>query len=237
MSLLPKDRPWIQFGLAKPEHARDYGIQSIGEDAYLCRGNVPYLPVKKMNLHGKHNLSNALAALAFTEATLDRVGRRNPDDAPPPKALAALLAFKGLPHRCQWVRNHQGVQWINDSKGTNVGASVQALLGLKDTIPGQWILLAGGDGKSADFTPLLSAAKDTVKHAILFGKDKHLLAECLSPEIPCEIVNSLDDAVQEAANLARAGDGVLLSPACASWDQFKDYAARGEAYEALVKAL
>jgi UDP-N-acetylmuramoylalanine--D-glutamate ligase len=142
-----------------------------------------------------------------------------------------LQDFPGLAHRCEWVGEWRGVTWINDSKGTNVGATVAALQGLR----GPLVLIAGGVGKDADFGPLAAAARGRVKAAVLLGRDAPLLAGVLAPICPVSQVGTMADAVTAARELAGAGDTVLLSPACASLDMYADFAARGDDFRARVR--
>ena len=190
-------------------------------EAWLARKGSPLLPIREVALTGDHNLANALAALALAEAA----------GIPMEAALSALKSFRGLPHRMRLVAEINGVTWINDSKGTNVGATEAAIRGLE----GPLILLAGGDGKGADFSPLRDCASHKVRAAILYGKDRQRLASALEPVTETILVEDLAAAVFTAQRLAHAGDTVLLSPACASLDQFADYQARGDFFETLVK--
>lgn len=183
----------------------------------------PLLPLGALRIQGLHNAANALAALALADAAgIPRQG-----------SLRALGAFKGLPHRCEWVAETGGVTWINDSKGTNVGASLAALQGLS----GPLVWLGGGQGKGQDFTALRGPLKDKARAAILFGADAARIERDLGGALPVKRVPDLDAAVQEAHQLAQAGDRVLLSPACASLDQFRNYEERGARFAALVRAL
>ncbi|BCX88022.1 UDP-N-acetylmuramoylalanine--D-glutamate ligase [Methylomarinovum tepidoasis] len=208
----------VRFGL---DAGADWHLQSHGGQTWLaCRGE-PLLAATEIPLRGRHNLANALAALALAEAA----------GLPREAALTALRGFAGLPHRMQTVAEIDGVTWINDSKGTNVGATEAAIAGLAGPI----VLIAGGDGKGADFTPLRAAAAGKVKVAILYGRDRQRLADALAPAVPVELVEDLDQAVAAARRQACASDTVLLSPACASFDQFRDYQARGDHFTALVQ--
>jgi UDP-N-acetylmuramoylalanine--D-glutamate ligase len=146
---------------------------------------------------------------------------------------AELREFTGLPHRSEWVAERRGVRYIDDSKGTNVGATLAAVAGM----PGPLLLIAGGEGKGQDFTPLAAAFAGKVRHALLIGRDASLLGAALARACPVDYCATLEEAVQAAARLARAGDTVLLSPACASLDMFRDYAHRGEAFAAAVQGL
>jgi UDP-N-acetylmuramoylalanine--D-glutamate ligase len=176
-----------------------------------------------MKITGLHNAANALAALALGDA----VG------LPMPKMLEALESFPGLPHRSEWVADVAGVRFVDDSKGTNVGATLAAVAGM----PGPLVLIAGGEGKGQDFTPLAAAFRGKVRHAVLIGKDAPALAAALHEVCSTEIAASMPQAVIAAARSARPGDTVLLSPACASLDMFRDYAHRGDVFAAAVREL
>ncbi|MGH8130740.1 MAG: glutamate ligase domain-containing protein, partial [Steroidobacteraceae bacterium] len=144
-----------------------------------------------------------------------------------------LRRFEGLPHRAERVREWRGVAWIDDSKGTNVGATVAAIAGL----PGPLVLIAGGDGKGQDFAPLGAACKGKVEHAILIGRDAPLIAAAIAKSCVVSIADSMETAVAGAASIARPGYTVLLSPACASFDMFRDYTHRGEVFASAVREL
>jgi len=146
---------------------------------------------------------------------------------------AALRAFRGLPHRTQVISKAGGVSWINDSKATNVGAAIAAVRGLGDRL----VLIAGGDGKGADFAPLATALRARVRGVVLLGKDAPKLAEVLEGVAPVQVVASMADAVEAAGRIAKPGDTVLLSPACSSLDMFENFAARGEAFRRAVQEL
>ncbi len=208
----------LTFSLRSP--SATWHLLSREGKIWLARRGRALIPARDVALAGEHNLANALAALALAETA----------NVPLEAAGAALRAFRGLPHRMQPVARIDGVTWINDSKGTNVGATEAAIRGLA----GPLILLAGGDGKGADFSPL-RAWGHKIKAAILFGKDRQRLAGVLEPVTEIILVEDLTAAVSAARQLAREGDTVLLSPACASLDQFADYRARGDLFEALVK--
>ena len=177
----------------------------------------------RTRLRGVHNLENLMAAT--TAALL--AGAE-------PRAVQAIIGeFRGLPHRLQLVRQRQGVSYVDDSKGTNVGAVVKSLA----SISGPVILLAGGVDKGGSYEPLRVLVRDRVKRLIVFGEARETIREVLGPETDTVVVSSLEDAVARASESARPGDTVLLSPACASFDMFRDYADRGERFRALVEAL
>ena len=194
--------------------------------AYLQDHSIqPLLAIDEIRLQGAVMRSNILAALALGEA----VG------LPMSAMLDAIREFRGLPHRCEWVATSMGIDWFNDSKGTNVGASIAAIQGLERA--GRIILIAGGEGKGADFTPLAPVAIQHLKACVLIGRDAHLIAKALDRTIPIFFATSMEDAVQQAEKLAILGDAVLLSPACASFDMFNSYAHRGEIFVAAVQKL
>lgn len=216
-------RKVIRFGLGAPESESDYGRVQAGGEVYLARGKERLLPVSQLLLAGEHNHANALAALALGEAM----------GLPMDKMLDTLCRFTGLPHRMQWVAEINGVQWYNDSKGTNVGATVSAIEGLS----GHLVLIAGGQGKGADFSPLREAVADKVRTVILLGEDADKIEKALGGIVPVMHAEDMADAVSLAQAAAKTGDSVLLSPACASFDMFEGFAHRGEVFMAAVKGL
>jgi UDP-N-acetylmuramoylalanine--D-glutamate ligase len=147
--------------------------------------------------------------------------------------LEELREFAGLPHRAQWVADVAGVRYINDSKGTNVGATLAAVGGLA----GPLVVIAGGDGKGQDFAPLAGAFRGKVRTAVLLGRDAGLIETALAGICHTARVASMDEAVRAAARFAKTGDTVLLSPACSSLDMFRDYAERGRVFAAAVQEL
>jgi UDP-N-acetylmuramoylalanine--D-glutamate ligase len=225
---LPQEVQGLQlssFGLLPSDEPGAFQtLQHEGREWLAC-GREPLLPVSELRIAGRHNVANALAALALGRA-LGLAWE---------PMLETLRNFTGLKHRCQWVAERHGVQWYNDSKGTNVGATVAAIQGLADT--GRVILLAGGVGKGADFSELAPAMATHGRAAIVFGEDAARIAEVLQPVVPLQQAASLQDAVQQAAALAAQGDVVLLSPACASLDMFRNYEHRGEVFVQAVQEL
>jgi UDP-N-acetylmuramoylalanine--D-glutamate ligase len=201
----------------------DYAVAMREDGWWLTRLGAPLMPVAQLRIKGLHNAANALAALALGEALA----------LPLPAMLAELAAFTGLPHRSQWVVDLNGVTYIDDSKGTNVGATLAAVAGM----PGPIVLIAGGEGKNQDFTPLAAAFRGKVRHTVLIGRDAALIAQALKGVCTLESCATLPEAVRAAARAARAGDTVLLSPACASLDMFRDYAHRGAVFTAAVREL
>jgi UDP-N-acetylmuramoylalanine--D-glutamate ligase len=213
-------RTQVTFGLDAPRAPLDFGV--VG--GMLHEGRLPLLPVSELRIHGAHNVANALAASALARSL--GVSR---------EALAAgLRGFAGLPHRLQRIAERGGVAWYDDSKGTNVGATVAALRGLGHPA---W-LIAGGDGKSQDFAPLAPVVRERARGVLLIGRDAPRIERALAAcGVPLETCASIEAAVARAAALAAPGDAVLLSPACASFDMFRDYRHRGEAFAQAVAAL
>jgi len=205
------------------EGAADYSVRDSQHDPVLLRHGRPIVAMSELRISGLHNAANALAAFAMLEAM----------ELPLERSLDALRSFAGLPHRSQWVADFSGVRYIDDSKGTNVGATLAAVAGM----PGPLVVVAGGQGKGQDFTPLRDAFRGKVRHVVLIGQDARLIAEVLAGDCTLEFAGDMDDAVSKAANAARAGDTVLLSPACASLDMFRDYGHRGDAFAAAVRRL
>ena len=215
-------RQVVSFGLNAADDNNFGRIVHQGQ-CWLARGNQPLLPIDELRMAGEHNQANALAALALGEAL----------GLPMPSMLSTLKTFAGLPHRLQMVTQVDGVTWLNDSKGTNVGATLAAIQGLQ----GPLILIAGGQGKGADFSPLCDAVKDKVRGAILLGEDAALLEAALADAVPVQRVENMSAAVAQAHALAQPGDTVLLSPACASFDMFRDYAHRGDTFQKAVREV
>lgn len=201
-----------------------YGVVSLQQQPWLLVAGEPLLPLTEMSLFGEHNQFNALAAAALALAA----GASR-------KAIASTLrSFKGLPHRCELVLQQNGIRWVNDSKATNIGATLAALAGLRSGVSGNLILIAGGDAKGADVRELQTALQQDVQQLITLGQDGPAIAALKPAAIE---VKTLQQAVRKAAELAKPGDMVLLSPACASLDMFKSYADRGEQFAKAVKEL
>ncbi len=220
-------RTVLTFGLDAPSGPRDYGIVARSGEDWLTEGAEPLMPVKDMKLPGRHNAANALAALALCRA----VG------LPMAPLLAALREFRGLPHRVEPVGEIGGVRYYDDSKGTNVGASVAAIAGLAHQHP-KIVLIAGGEGKGQDFGPLREPIARSARAVVLIGRDGPLIESALAG-IGARLRNaaSMQEAVALATAEARPGDAVLLSPACASFDMFRNYAHRGEVFRATVEGM
>lgn len=204
-----------------------FKLDSLQGDGRIVFNNEPLLPLDKLKIRGSHNWSNAMAALALGHA----VG------LPFEAMIEALVNFKGLPHRCEWVADKAGVVYYNDSKATNVGAALAAIDGLGRDVTGKLVLIAGGDGKGADFNSLKEPIKNYCRAVILLGKDAPLIEKILDTAIPRIYVSSIEQAVAEASKLAEKNDAVLLAPACASWDMFKNFEERGQLFAEAVKGL
>ena len=208
------------FTLGEPL-AGEFGLRRIDGEAWLCHGEERILPSTAVRTPGSHNIANALAALAMGHA----LGFSKASMA------EALKLFTGLPHRTQLVTERDGVRWYNDSKGTNVGACIAALEGLHDLAPeGRTVLIAGGQGKGADFSPLKPVVERTCRAVVLIGEDAPLLERALAGGTPLLRAESMEQAVRLAKERALRGDRVLLYPACASFDMFNNYAHRGEMF-------
>lgn len=201
----------------------DFYLAYQGDTEYLMYRQSPLMPLAELPLEGRHNASNALAALALGVAVgLDMTAM-----------CSALKVFKGLDHRMQRVAHQHGITWVNDSKATNIGACVAALEGYDRKV----ILIAGGDAKGADMTELTPVVQDKAKSVVLMGKDANLIEQALVGCVPVYRVENMVQAVQIAASLASDGDSVLLSPACASLDQYKNYQDRGNQFAQAVLEL
>jgi UDP-N-acetylmuramoylalanine--D-glutamate ligase len=211
----------VTFSIVRPD--ADFTLIREGSGTLLARRGEALLDTARMKIGGLHNAANALAALALGEAA----------GFPMSAMLEALESFPGLPHRSQWIADIGGVRYIDDSKGTNVGATIAAVGGLA----GPLVVIAGGDGKGQDFAPLAAAFRGKVRRVVLIGKDAPAIESALTGVCATERVGTLPQAVAAAARAARPGDAVLLSPACASLDMFRDYNHRGEVFAAAVHEL
>jgi UDP-N-acetylmuramoylalanine--D-glutamate ligase len=214
----------IKFTLNEPKD-NEFGLRVINNSHWLVHGDEKLISESELQIHGEHNLANALAALALGIAI----------DIPISSMLDSLREFSGLPHRCQWVGQFNSVSWYNDSKGTNVGACIASVNGLGGD--NNVVLIAGGVGKSADFSELIEIAKEKLSAAVLMGVDAPKIEYALSNIIPIHRVDGMSMAVRTAANIAKPGDVVLLSPACASFDMYEDYKERGDAFITEVNKL
>ena len=215
------------FGLRRPD-LNQFGVIEKDGVEWLARGLEPLLPVTELKVRGQHNVANALSALALGEA----VG------LPMIAMLDTLKSFAGLKHRCQWVAELNGITYFNDSKGTNVGATVAAIDGLAATLtPGNKILLiAGGVGKGADFSDLNKPMQQAGRSLVLIGEDGPQIDAAVTA-LDGQYAGSMTEAVALATAQALPGDIVLLSPACASFDMFTGFPARGDAFIDAVEQL
>ncbi|MFO1258437.1 MAG: UDP-N-acetylmuramoyl-L-alanine--D-glutamate ligase [Gammaproteobacteria bacterium] len=216
----------LSFGLDVPKSSDEFGVIEKNRTRYLARGEISLMPISEMKIFGEHNVANALSALAIG------TGMGLSEEA----MCETLREFTGLAHRCQLVHAEQGVQWINDSKATNPASSLAAIEGLGPQIDGKIVLIAGGDTKGADFNMMLSSVKKFVSHMVLLGKDTSELLALFQDHVPCVPVTSMADAVAKSTLFAKPGDIVLLAPACASFDLFKNFEDRGEQFATVVKA-
>jgi UDP-N-acetylmuramoylalanine--D-glutamate ligase len=221
-ALRPQTGATISFGLDEPGSGQ-YGLHRIDGEVWLARGDEPLLRASALAVRGLPNVANALAALA----TADALG------APIAPMLGALCGFAGLPHRMQTIARRRDVTYINDSKATNVGAAVAAILGLDSRL----VLIAGGDAKGADFAPLAGALAGRAIAAVLIGADARRIGACLERVCPVEYAPDMRSAVAIAARMAPGGASVLLAPACASIDMYRNFAERGDDFAAAVEAL
>lgn len=219
----------LRFSVAENANSStaDFYLSKQSGELFLMFQDKPIVATKTLPLIGRHQFANALAALALGKAC----------DFPIAAMVTALQQFRNLPHRCQFVAEINQVRWFNDSKGTNVGATQATLFGIGQDCVGKIILIAGGFGKNADFSLLRDSVGKYVSQLVLLGQDKVLLNDALQDVVPVTIVSDLAQAVTTAKSLAAPGDIVLLSPACASQDMFRDFEERGEKFMTYVKEL
>ncbi len=223
--------PLWSFGRDHPQKERQLGLvhDALGQRWLAMKGaagqSTLLLPANSLSLLGEHNENNALAASALLAAL----------DWPIERMIESLTRYRGEPHRCEWVRTVRGLRFINDSKGTNVGATVAAIRGIE----APKVLIAGGVGKGQDFSPLAEAIREgQVRHTVLYGADALRIAQTLRAyELPHSLVAALPQAVEQAFSLAEQQDVILFSPACASMDQFENYMVRGQAFIDAVNEL
>ena len=211
------------FTLNKPV-GNDFGVNEERGEVYLARGKERLLSISDMQVIGEHNISNALAALALGHAM----------QLPMKAMLEALKRYSGLPHRCQLVTEKNGVKWVNDSKATNVGASIAAIKGL--SCGRDIILIAGGVAKGQEFFDLTPIFETHLKSLLLIGRDAKEISEVTPRDIPQQTARNMSDAVKKAKISAKEGDIVLLAPACASFDMYDNYEKRGDAFINAVEA-
>ncbi len=215
------------FALNAPQTPQDWGIVEHSAKIWLAQGATAFLDVTHLKVKGRHYWLNALAASALAR----QVG------IPMECIIEVLQSYPGLAHRTEWLRQLNGVDWVNDSKGTNIGATQAALDGIGPTIDGKIILLAGGIGKGADYRTLIPVVNAFVRCLITFGEDGPKIKQALEAAVPCYEAKDLAAATELAQQHAHSGDTVLLSPACASFDMFRDFNHRGEVFRQLVNAL
>jgi UDP-N-acetylmuramoylalanine--D-glutamate ligase len=223
-SMATPGRRAFTFGLGEPELKGDWGIAERAGRAWLAENGDRVMAVDELQIAGLQNAANALAALALCRAI----------DLPYAPLVDGLRAFRGLPHRVEHVAEIDGVVFFDDSKGTNVGATVAALAGIGRPT----VLIAGGDGKGQDFTPLKPAVAAHARAVVLLGRDGPAIGRALAGSgVPTLAATTLPDAVNLAFGVAQQGDAVLLSPACASFDMFRNYEHRAQVFVAAVRAL
>ena len=224
MSMARKQCKTYTFGLSEPDSENDFGIEHAGGEIWLMQGRQRLLKAGELRVAGLHNVANALAAVALCRA----IG------LPMQALIEALRSFKGLPHRVEQVDEIGGIIYYDDSKGTNVGATVAALQGLGRKA----VLIAGGEGKGQDFSPLKPVVAQHARAVVLIGRDAPIIEAALKGcGVEVERAGDMDEAVHHAASLAQKGDAVLLSPACASFDMFRNYQHRAEVFVQAVQAL
>jgi UDP-N-acetylmuramoylalanine--D-glutamate ligase len=203
-----------------------FGLMDENGEPYLAQNLNPLMPAAELKIRGKHNVDNALAALALGSAA----------GIPMRSMLETLKVFRGLRHRCEFVATIAGVEFYNDSKGTNIGATLAAITGLERR-PAKLIVILGGEGKGQNFSDLTPALKESLCRLVLIGRDASIIANAVGDASPYEFASSMQDAVKKSFEQASQGDAVLLSPACASFDMFKNYEDRGDKFCAAVEEL
>lgn len=216
----------LWFTLNEPRD-NEFGLINKNGETYLAFEDAVLMSVRELPILGRHYQANALASLAIG------FGYGLPFEA----MLKTLREFKGLPHRCQLIIEHNQVRWYNDSKGTNVGATLAAIEGLGSEIQGKLILIAGGVGKNADFTTLVPAIEKYAKAVVLLGESAQLIADVIGNRVDVHFAKSMREAAELSKKLAIAHDSVLLSPACASFDMFKNFEHRGDVFSEIVLEL
>lgn len=226
MAMQGSEDAWF-FTMGEPQGEKSFGIRNIDGERFMCRGEQALFAAKELLIPGLHNQANALAALAIGTSLGIEL----------PVMQDVLRRFPGLPHRCEYVGEAGGARWYNDSKATNVGAALAALQGLHEEDAGRAVIILGGECKDGDFRTLHDALAECARGVVLMGRDR----EAIRPVIPgtCQVADAadLEQAVALAAEMAQAGDHVLLAPACASFDQFRDFAQRGDRFRGLVRRM
>lgn len=216
----------VTFGLSNPKSG-EFGIIELRDNFLLAFGDQELLSVDEMYLKGRHNAANALAALAIGHV----IG------FPLSAMISTLQTFRGLAHRCQFIGNWNDVHWFNDSKATNVTATLAAIVGLGSALKGKLVVLLGGQDKGDDFTKLLPAIHQFVRSVVVYGQDADKIKTVLHGHILVEHAKNFAEAITTAHQQALPGDAVLLSPACASYDMFRNFEHRGEMFIQLVEEI
>jgi UDP-N-acetylmuramoylalanine--D-glutamate ligase len=222
--LIPEGTPITWWRSAEPD-LNEFGLRQIDDVTWLCRGLEKLVSVDELQVAGRHNYLNVLAALALGAAL----------NMPLDKLIEGARRYRGLPHRCQVIGQISGVRYVDDSKATNIGATAAAIAGLAGD--GAIWLIVGGQGKGQDFSLLKPALLGLDVRLLAIGEAREEIRSHLGSEAPVEVIDSLEDAVIRSASAARPGDTVLLSPACASFDMFSSYIERGERFKEAVDAL
>jgi UDP-N-acetylmuramoylalanine--D-glutamate ligase len=223
MAMRDETRKTIYFGMSHPADS-EFGLIEKDGQTWLAKGDKCFMPASDIRLPGRHNLANVLAAMALADA----IG------LPQIAIIEAARSFTGLAHRCQWVANIDGINFYNDSKATNVGASVAALQGM----PGKTILIAGGQGKGTDYSALRDVIAQHAAAVVLIGEEADTLATVIHNVVPVLKADSMQMAVAESYKLARQHHAnVLLAPACASFDMFSNFEHRGDCFIEAVRGL
>lgn len=215
----------LTFGLNRPDF-KGFGIVEDQGEEYLAFEFNPLIPLSELKLVGRHNVENALAALALGYSVSLPMGAM----------LKALKGFHGLQHRCQFVAEIDGIKFYDDSKGTNVGAAIASIVGLSDSAE-KIVLIAGGQSKGADFKALGPVIKQYARAAVLIGEAANAIEQVINNGTVIEHANTMQEAVNQSAGLAKSGDAVLLSPACSSFDMFENFEHRGEVFKQCVRTL
>ena len=216
----------ISFGVAVP-NGNEFGLIRKDGESWISFGEQAVIAASDLKIKGQHNLANVMASLALVQLVGVDIE----------KVLPALKDFAGLDHRCQWLGEHEQVSFYNDSKGTNVGSTLAAINGLGPEINGKIWLLAGGEGKGQDFSPLAEPCAEYCAEVLTYGADAMIIANAVSGDVAVSQQDTMKEAFDRALSLAEEGDVILLSPACASFDQFKNYVERGEYFRSLVEEV
>jgi UDP-N-acetylmuramoylalanine--D-glutamate ligase len=215
------------FTLGESHGEKTFGVRKRDGKDWLCRGEQPLMAACDVLIPGRHNCANALAALAIGTALGIEL----------PVMQDVLRRFPGLPHRCEYVGEIGGVRWYNDSKATNVGAALAALQGLHQEDGGRAVIILGGDCKEGDFSAMRDALANCARGVVLMGRDREMIRPFIPDDCPVADASDLEQAVALAAGMAVPGDHVLLAPACASFDQFRNFAERGDRFRGLVRRM